>query len=89
VVFREGVMMSKLTTVVGEFKGNKTITINNGDRRVITFGITKAKAIIESIDAIKEFVANNDNTKNSNDLTINLDNLTEDQKSLILSLTQR
>lgn len=48
-------------TEVGEFKGNKTIAISTeDDKRVISFGLSKAKAILASVDAIREFVAKND-----------------------------
>ena len=45
---------------VGEFKGSKTISILDGDKRVLTFGLTKAKAILACLDAIRDFVAKND-----------------------------
>lgn len=58
--------MSNYTTETGEFKGNKTISIINGEKRVVSFGIKKAQAIIENIEAIKKFVEEN-STKESND----------------------
>lgn len=57
--------MSQYSTTVGEYKGNKTITINNGDKRVISFGINKAKAILAQVEDIKKFVEENDK-KDSN-----------------------
>lgn len=65
-------------TEVGEFKGNKTLSIISGDRRVISFGLNKAKAIIACIDEIKKFSEATDNG------SINLDSLSEDQKRLIM-----
>lgn len=54
-------MSGNFKTEVGEFKGSKTIAITTADdKRVITFGLSKAKAILESIDAIKKFVEQND-----------------------------
>lgn len=58
--------MSNYTTETGEFKGNKTISIINGEKRVVSFGIKKAKAIVENIEAIKKFVEEN-STEESND----------------------
>jgi hypothetical protein len=46
---------------IGEFKGSKTIALSTkDDKRVLTFGLTKAKAILACLDEIKEFVAKND-----------------------------
>lgn len=54
-------MSGNFKTEVGEFKGSKTIAITTSDdKRVITFGLSKAKAILESIDAIRAFVEQND-----------------------------
>ncbi|MBN2881390.1 hypothetical protein JXM83_05045 [Candidatus Woesearchaeota archaeon] len=46
----------------GEFKGNKVMSLKRSeeDRYGISFGIAKAKLIIENIDAIKQFIAEND-----------------------------
>ena len=54
-------MAGEFKTEVGEFKGNKTISISTSDdKRVVSFGLSKAKAILASVDAIREFVAKND-----------------------------
>ena len=49
----------------GEFKGNKTISIfkTDGDteKRVISFGIKKAQAILANFEEIKKFVEANTN----------------------------
>jgi hypothetical protein len=48
----------------GEFKGSKTFSIlTTDDKRVITFGVTKAKAILASIEDLKKFVEENDKKK--------------------------
>lgn len=47
-------------TEVGDFKGSKTISIISDDKRVITFGLTKAKAILAAYEDIKSFVEAND-----------------------------
>lgn len=42
---------------VGEYKGYPTITIPLGDDRDFSFGVKKAQAIVEHIEAIKKFAA--------------------------------
>jgi len=64
-------------TEIGEFKGSKTISIIVDDRRVISFGLNKAKAIIATIDHIRDFVEGNKNS------SIDIDSLTDEQKRLI------
>jgi len=46
---------------IGEFKGNVVITLKNGedDRYGFTFGLTKAKLVLEHIDDIRRFVEEN------------------------------
>jgi len=46
-----------------EFKGNPVIVLkrNENDRFPMSFGINKAKLIIENIEGIKQFVTENDN----------------------------
>ncbi len=48
---------------IGEFKGHPILSLlkDEDDAHPFTFGLTKAKLIIENIDAIKDFV--NKNTK--------------------------
>ena len=41
---------------VEEFKGNKVLILNPGSRFPFSFGMTKARMILEHIDAIKKFV---------------------------------
>jgi hypothetical protein len=43
--------------VIGSFKGYPTIVLSiNGGKKSFTFGLAKAKAILENLDAIKTFV---------------------------------
>jgi hypothetical protein len=47
-------------TEEGEFKGSKTLKISTqDDKHVVTFGLTKAKAILASYEEIKKFVESN------------------------------
>ncbi len=52
-------------TETGEYMGNKTLTIKNAttDKRVITLGLGKAKALLANLEEIKKFVAENDKNK--------------------------
>lgn len=50
-------------TEVGEFKGSKTIALMNDDKRVLSFGLGKAKAILACLDEIKAFVEANDKSQ--------------------------
>ena len=49
-------------TKLGEFKGNKTITLirDANDRWPFSFGVGKAKLIIENFEEIVAFVEAND-----------------------------
>ncbi len=53
---------SKPEATIGEFKGNKVITIflNNDEKYKFTFGLSKARAIIEYLEDIKKFIAENE-----------------------------
>lgn len=63
-----------------EFKGHKTLSIIDGyDRRVLSFGLSKAKAILACVKDIEEFV----NSAKSDSL--DLENLTDEQKELVLN----
>jgi hypothetical protein len=64
-------------TEVGEYKGSKTLSIMSDDRRIISFGINKARAILASIDEIRQFVEGSE--KNSVDFS----NLSDEQKKLV------
>lgn len=46
---------------IGEFKGNVTITLKNteDDRYGFTFGLTKAKLILDHIEDIRKFYDEN------------------------------
>ena len=65
-------------TEVGEFKGNKTFSITSGDRRIISFGLNKAKAIVACIDEIIKF------SKSSSSESTSLESLPEDKIKSIL-----
>ena len=51
-----------MTVKTGEFKGHKTLTLlrSEDDKYPFTFGIAKAKLILENLDEIKKFVEDND-----------------------------
>lgn len=57
--------MSEYNSTTGQFKGNPTITINEGEKRVTSFGLKKAKAILASMEDIKKFVESNEKGDNS------------------------
>lgn len=42
--------------IVDEFKGNKVLVINPGSKYPFSFGVGKAKLILEHLEAIKKFV---------------------------------
>jgi hypothetical protein len=46
---------------IGEFKGNVVITLkrNEEDKYPFTFGLSKAKLILDHLDAIKKFYEDN------------------------------
>ncbi|MBK7106552.1 MAG: hypothetical protein IPH62_14840 [Ignavibacteriae bacterium] len=52
----------KLTATVGEYKGNAIISlpVAGSTKYPFTFGLNKAKAILEFLDDIKKFVADNE-----------------------------
>ncbi|MBI1807546.1 MAG: hypothetical protein HYR76_10900 [Ignavibacteria bacterium] len=50
--------------VVDEYKGNKILILNPGSRFPFSFGIAKAKLIVEHFDAIKKFIADYDKKPN-------------------------
>jgi len=41
---------------IQEYKGNKLLCLNPGDRFLFSFGLNKAKLILSNIDIIKKFV---------------------------------
>lgn len=41
---------------ISEYKGNKLICLNPGSKFTFSFGLSKAKMILDNIDAIKKFV---------------------------------
>lgn len=44
---------------IQEFKGNKVLCLNPESKFTFTFGVAKAKMILENIDVIKKFVETN------------------------------
>lgn len=42
--------------IVEEFKGNKVLVLNPGSKFPFSFGVGKAKLILENIETIKRFV---------------------------------
>ena len=44
---------------IQEYKGNKLICLNPGAKFTFSFGLGKAKMILENLDAIKKFVESN------------------------------
>ena len=47
---------------LSEYKGNKLICLNPGSKFTFSFGLGKAKLILENLDAIKLFVESNGET---------------------------
>jgi hypothetical protein len=41
---------------IGSYKGNATISLNPDSRFPFTFGVAKAKLILDNLDAIRKFV---------------------------------
>lgn len=44
---------------ISEYNGNKVLVLNPGARFTFSFGLTKAKLILENLEAIKKFVDSN------------------------------
>jgi hypothetical protein len=44
---------------ISEYNGNKIIILNPGARFTFSFGLGKAKMILENLDSIKKFVETN------------------------------
>jgi hypothetical protein len=44
---------------ISEYNGNKILVLNPGSRFTFSFGLTKAKLILEHLEAIKKFVDTN------------------------------
>ncbi|MBN1996768.1 hypothetical protein JW935_04390 [candidate division KSB1 bacterium] len=45
---------------ISEYKGRPVITLNPGDRYPFTFGVSKAKLLLENLEHIKKFVEDYD-----------------------------
>ncbi len=52
----------KLTATIGEYKGNAIISlpVSGSTKYPFTFGLNKAKAILDFLEDIKQFVVDND-----------------------------
>ena len=46
-----------MTTQIGTYKGHPTITLGVETKHPFSFGLTKAKQIVDNIDSIRSFVA--------------------------------
>lgn len=46
-------------TTRGNYKGNPTITLGSEGKYPFTFGLSKAKLILENVEAIRRFVEEN------------------------------
>ncbi len=44
---------------IQEYKGNKLICLNPGTKYPFSFGLNKAKMVLENLDAIRKFVETN------------------------------
>lgn len=44
---------------ISEYKGNKLICLNPGSKFTFSFGLSKAKMILENLESIKKFVDSN------------------------------
>lgn len=52
-------------TQEGEYNGKPTLTLNADTKWPFTFGVGKAKTILDNLDAIRAFVAKHDKPKTS------------------------
>ncbi len=61
----EKVPEEKMAATIGEYKGNAIISlpVAGSTKYPFTFGLNKAKAILEYLDDIKKFVEDNDKAK--------------------------
>jgi hypothetical protein len=42
--------------IVDEYKGNKILVLNPGSKFPFSFGLAKAKLVLQHLDAIRQFV---------------------------------
>ena len=52
-----------MSSTIGDYKGKQVIILSmgtypNGKEKIFTFGISKAKAILENLEEIRDFVKN-------------------------------
>ncbi len=58
--------MESIGPKVSDYKGRPVLTLNPGDRYPFSFGISKAKMIMQNLDVIKGFIEKyDDKTGNS------------------------
>jgi hypothetical protein len=48
------------TPIVDEYKGNKILVLNPGSKFPFSFGLAKAKLILQHLEAINKFVQEHD-----------------------------
>jgi hypothetical protein len=46
--------------IVDEYKGNKILVLNPGSKFPFSFGLAKAKLILQHLDAIRQFIQEHD-----------------------------
>ena len=70
------------------YKGNAVLSISkkteSGEYNVISFGLNKAKAVLECQEAIKQFVEETENLNKQNNNANLVNNLSQDQINQIL-----
>lgn len=72
---------------IGEFKGHKTLSIVDSlDRNIISFGLTKAKAILACVKDIESFVSANSKQES---IKVDLDELSDEQRLAIMKFIGR
>lgn len=48
---------------IGKYNNNPVISLPDGSKFGFTFGVKKAKVIMDNLEHIKKFIEDNDNTK--------------------------
>jgi len=56
-------MSDKLVPTIEEFKGNKILVLNPREKFTFSFGLQKAKLILQNLEAIQKFVEQYDKKK--------------------------
>jgi len=77
--------MSYFKVDIYKWEGNAIFRIKNAAGfKVISFGMTKAKALLSCIDELREFVSSNGESGGTE--TIDLKDLTDEQKEALMAL---